>query len=202
MNLMVLIIKTKTPHPSSPASACSHMRVSGPEPIRLQQVHSGMAGYHLPAWHSENTAVVTAPQQGHSELHLRFLFSSFTVTWQSLFLDLIVVESIAFLSPHPMGQCRPAGDGMSQCLKALVQSPKELSIPTWAEHLHVFTQKYELNTLCVAYWACPVTDIRTVSDTALVSLCLWLYWRNKSWRQWKPNSPKSIIAGQGKERSP
>lgn len=77
---MVLIIKTKTPHPSSPASACSHMRVSGPEPIRLQQVHSGMARYHLPPWHSENTAVVTAPQQGQSELHLHFLFSTFIVT--------------------------------------------------------------------------------------------------------------------------
>lgn len=43
-------------------------------------------------------------------IHL-FLFFTFIVTWQSLFLDLIVVESILFFSPHPMGQCRPAGMG-------------------------------------------------------------------------------------------
>lgn len=65
------------------------------------------------------------------------------------------------LQSPPMGQCRPARKGMSQCLKVPVQSPEEPSIPTWAEYLRlqIHSQVQIKHSLC-SNWTCPMTDIR------------------------------------------
>lgn len=153
MSLMILILQTKTSHPYPPASACSHTRVAAPEPTRLQQVPSDMAGCHLPhGTLRKQQSQLPTNCDIQSYIPLFFPFFSFIVTCYSLFLDLIVAQRLLISQSPPMGQCRLARKGMSQCLKAPVQSPKEPSIPTWAEYLGLYTfiQKYGLSTLCVA----------------------------------------------------